>query len=75
MALSKSKMESNKKYDQTHSKYQTVKMRISEYEAMKKAVEISGETTNGFMRKAIMDRVKEFIPDIESGDSDQKDRK
>lgn len=70
MSVSKAKMESNKKHDKAHFKYQTVKMKISEHETLKKAVEISGETTNGFMRKAIMNRVKEFIPDTEPNDSE-----
>lgn len=72
MAVSKAKMAANKKHDQAHFKYQSIKMKISEYEALKKAVEISGESMNGFMRRAITDRVAEFVPEVgEDGEEKQ----
>lgn len=61
MAVSKAKMESNKKHDKTHFKYQTVKLKISEYEKLKEALEVSKEPMNTFLRSAIMKRVGEFI--------------
>lgn len=61
MAVSKAKMDSNKKYDKAHFKYQSVKLKISEYEKLKKALEVSNEPMNTFLRTAIMKRVEEFI--------------
>lgn len=63
MAVSKAKMESNKKHDKLHFKYQSVKLKISEYEALKKAVDISKEPMNSFLRSAIMGKVNEYVPD------------
>ncbi|MDE6593501.1 MAG: hypothetical protein K2K57_10630 [Oscillospiraceae bacterium] len=62
MAVSKAKMAANKKHDQAHFKYQSVKLKISEYEKLKEAVEISKEPMNGFLRSAIMDKVSDYIP-------------
>ena len=39
MTVSKAKQLSNKKHDSTHFKYQSVKLKIGEYEHLKKAVE------------------------------------
>lgn len=61
MAVSKAKMDSNKKYDKAHFKYQSVKLKISEYEKLKEALEVSNEPMNTFLRTAIMKRVEEFI--------------
>lgn len=61
MAVSKAKMESNKKHDKTHFKYQSVKLKISEYEMLKEALEVSKEPMNTFLRTAIMKRVGEFV--------------
>ena len=61
MAVSKAKMESNKKYDKAHFKYQSVKLKISEYEKLKEALEVSKEPMNTFLRTAIMKRVGEFV--------------
>ena len=61
MAVSKAKMESNKKYDKAHFKYQSVKLKISEYEKLKEALEVSKEPMNTFLRTAIMKRVSEFV--------------
>ena len=61
MAVTKSQMEANKKYDKAHFKYQTVKLKISEYEKLKEALEISKEPMNTFLRTAIMKRVSEFV--------------
>lgn len=67
MAVSKAKMDSNKKYDKAHFKYQSVKLKISEYEKLKKALEVSKEPMNTFLRAAIMKRVGEFVePDDEN---------
>lgn len=63
MSVSKAQMAANKKHDQTHFKYQSVKLKISEYEKLKEAVEISKEPMNGFLRAAIMDRVEEYVPE------------
>ena len=63
MAVSKAKMESNKNHDKLHFKYQSVKLKISEYEALKKAVDISKEPMNSFLRSAIMGKVNEYVPD------------
>ena len=54
-------MESNKRYDKKHFKYQTVKLKISEYEKLKEALEVSKEPMNTFLRTAIMKRVSEFV--------------
>ncbi|MDE6709354.1 MAG: hypothetical protein K2J76_02560 [Oscillospiraceae bacterium] len=54
-------MESNKRYDKKHFKYQTVKLKISEYEKLKEALEVSKEPMNTFLRTAIMKRVGEFV--------------
>lgn len=54
-------MESNKRYDKKHFKYQTVKLKISEYEKLKEALEVSKEPMNTFLRSAIMKRVSEFV--------------
>lgn len=62
MTVSKAKMAANKKHDQAHFKYQSVKLKISEYEKLKEAVEISKEPMNGFLRSAIMDKVSNYIP-------------
>ena len=59
--VSKAKMESNKKHDKANFKYQSVKFKISEYEKLKKAVDVSGEPMNGFLRSAIMNRVSDYI--------------
>lgn len=63
MSVSKSKMASNKKHDSTHFKYQSVKLKITEYELLKKAVELSKEPMNTFLRTAIMRRVNEYVSD------------
>lgn len=66
MTVSKAQMAANKKHDQAHFKYQSVKLKISEYEKLKEAVEISKEPMNGFLRSAIMDKVSNYIPLDES---------
>lgn len=73
MTVSKAKQLSNKKHDSTHFKYQSVKLKISEYDHLKKAVEVSGEKTNTFLRTAIMNRVGEYVQEILSDEaSDMK---
>lgn len=69
MTVSKAKQLSNKKHDSTHFKYQSVKLKITEYDRLKQAVEVSGEKMNGFLRAAIMDRVEEYVP--EQGERDE----
>ncbi|MDE5992218.1 MAG: hypothetical protein K2G87_04130 [Oscillospiraceae bacterium] len=54
-------MNANKKYDKAHFKYQSVKLKISEYEMLKEALEVSKEPMNTFLRSAIMKRVGEFV--------------
>lgn len=72
MAVSKAKMNSNKKYDKAHFKYQSVKLKISEYEKLKEALEVSKEPMNTFLRTAIMKRVEEFIElDNENKENEQ----
>ena len=61
MAVSKSQMAANKKYDKEHFKYQSVKLKLSEYEALKKAIEISKMPMNTFLRSAIMCKVAEYV--------------
>ena len=39
MTVSKAQRAANKKHDSTHFKYQSVKLKIGEYEHLKKAVE------------------------------------
>lgn len=63
MSVSKAKQLSNKKHDSTHFKYQSVKLKIGEYEHLKKAVELSEEPMNTFLRTAIMQRVNEYVCD------------
>ncbi len=73
MTVSKAKMESNKKHDSTHFKYQSVKLKISEYEKLKKAVVMSKEPMNGFLRSAIMNRVLEYVPIESNPDSTEQE--
>ena len=63
MTVSKSQRAANKKHDSTHFKYQSVKLKIGEYESLKKAVELSEEPMNTFLRAAIMQRVNEYVCD------------
>lgn len=70
MSVSKAKQLSNKKHDSTHFKYQSVKLKIGEYEHLKKAVEVSGEKTNSFLRTAIMNRVGEYVPEALNGSAE-----
>ena len=58
MPVSEAKMKANKKHDDAHFKYQSVKLKIEEYEELKAAVEQSGETMNGFLRAAIMEKIR-----------------
>ena len=69
MPVSKAQMEATKKHDKTHFKYQSVKLKITEYEALKKAVDISQEPMNSFLRSAIMSKVVEYVPDEEETSS------
>ncbi len=69
MAVTKSQMEANKKYDKAHFKYQSVKLKISEYEKLKEALEASKEPMNTFLRTAIMKRVGEFVETEEKTES------
>lgn len=61
MTVSKAQMAANKKHDQAHFKYQSVKLKISEYEQLKKAVDISKEPMNAFLRSAIMQKVSNYV--------------
>lgn len=61
MTVSKAQMAASKKHDQAHFKYQSVKLKISEYNKLKEAVTISKEPMNGFLRSAIMDKVSEYV--------------
>lgn len=61
MAVSKSQMAANKKYDKEHFKYQSVKLKMSEYEALKQAIEIAEMPMNSFLRSAIMCKVAEYV--------------
>lgn len=63
MPVSKAQMAANKKYDSIHFKYQSVKLKAKEYEQLKKAVDLSKEPMNSFLRTAIMQRVGEYVPD------------
>lgn len=66
MSVSKAQMAANKKHDQTHFKYQSVKLKMSEYEQLKEAVEISKEPMNTFLRSAIMKKVSDFVQSDEA---------
>ena len=70
MAVSKSQMASNKKYDKEHFKYQSVKLKLSEYETLKKAIEISKMPMNTFLRSAIMCKVAEYVDYNADGEKD-----
>ncbi|MDE5576567.1 MAG: hypothetical protein K2J11_04190 [Oscillospiraceae bacterium] len=61
MAVSKSQMAANKKYDKAHFKYQSVKLKMTEYEALKQAIEIAEMPMNSFLRSAIMCKVAEYV--------------
>ncbi len=61
MSISKAKSEANKRHDDKHFKYQTVKMKLEEHEQMKRAVDILGVPANNFMRTAIMDAVEKVL--------------
>lgn len=62
---------SNKKHDDAHFKYQSVKLKIEEYEQLKRAVEVSGESMNGFIRAAIMHRVNNLNNFKSTGNADR----
>lgn len=68
MAVSKSQMAANKKYDKAHFKYQSVKLKMAEYEALKQAIEIAEMPMNSFLRSAIMCKVAEYVDGIADGD-------
>ena len=59
--LSEKKKKSNKRHDETHFKYRSVKFKIDEFERLCMAVETSGETVNGFMRSAIMEKADKVL--------------
>ncbi len=61
MAVSKAQRAANKKYDKAHFKYQTVKMKLSEYELLKEAIEASKIPMNTFLRSAIMTKVADYV--------------
>lgn len=63
MTVPKSQLAASKKHDSTHFKYQSVKLKITEYERLKKAVDISGTPMNAFLRSAIMQKVSETLPE------------
>ena len=63
MTVSKAQMAANKKHDSTHFKYQSVKLKMTEYEQLKKAVDISGTPMNSFLRSAIMQKVSDILPE------------
>ena len=72
MAVSKAQMAANKKHDQAHFKYQSVKRKISEYERLKEAIVIAKEPMNTFLRSAIMDKVYEYVPpNIPDGEEEE----
>lgn len=71
MSVSKAKQASNKKYDKANFKYQSVKLKISEYERLKQAVELSKTPTNSFLRAAIMQKVDETITGEMDGGMDE----
>lgn len=66
MSVTKAQLQANKKHDKMNFKYQSVKLKMSEYEKLKNAIEISGEPMNGFLRSAIMEKVDEIIPQGET---------
>ena len=63
MTVPKSQLAASKKHDSTHFKYQSAKRKITEYERLKKAVDISGTPMNAFLRSAIMQKVSETLPE------------
>ena len=62
MAVSKSQMAANKKYDKEHFKYQSVKLKL--------AIEISKMPMNTFLRSAIMCKVAEYVDYNADGEKD-----
>lgn len=74
MAVSKAQMAANKKHDKAHFKYQSVKLKISEYERLKEAIVMAKEPMNTFLRSAIMDKVYEYVPpNIPDGEEEQEE--
>lgn len=73
MAVSKSQMAANKKYDKEHFKYQSVKLKMSEYEALKQAVEIAEMPMNSFLRSAIMCKVAEYVDCKSANENEYKE--
>lgn len=63
MSKSKAQAAARDKHDAAHFKYQSVKFKIEEYERLQEAVQVSGETTNGFMRDAINNKVDRILDD------------
>lgn len=53
MAVSKTQRDANKKWDDANMKYQTVKLKIDEYNRLQEYVKAYNIRKNTFIRKAI----------------------
>lgn len=59
MAYSKESYESSKKYKEKNIKRIPLDVQIEEYERIKQAAIATGETVNGFIKRAIKDRLSQ----------------
>ncbi len=65
MSYTKGSYESSKKYKEKNIKRVPLDMQIDMYEKLKQAAETNGETVNGFIKKAIAERLRDVSPEKE----------
>lgn len=61
MAVSESKKRANKKWDKENTKYQTVMLKIDEYNRLQEYVKANNIRKNTFIRKAIAKAMDEGV--------------
>lgn len=66
MSYSKGSYESSKKYKEKKIKRVPLDMQIDMYEKLKQTAEKNGETVNGFIKKAIADRLNRQEINVDS---------
>jgi len=59
MSYTKESYESSKKYKEKNIKRVPLDMQIDMYDKIKQAAEMNGETVNGFIKKAIAERLRD----------------
>lgn len=58
MASSKAQIKANLKYKKNHYKRVPLEMQITEYEKLKSAADSKNESVNGYIKKAINERIE-----------------